>query len=101
MWRERIVGPALAADFVVEMRVAVGADVEPGDFLRVQIDRDRVDVLLAEAGVDHRVEEAARAQIAVYQLGRGSEPMIEVGSMMSLVARSISRSPPGTICRWP
>ena len=35
----RIVGPALAADVLVEMRVAVGDDVEAGELLLVQIDR--------------------------------------------------------------
>ena len=59
----RIIGPALAADIRIEMRVAVGDDVEAGDFLLVQIDRDRVDVLLAELVVDHGVEETAQPEI--------------------------------------
>ena len=58
----RIIGPALAADVRVEMRVAVGDDVEAGQLLLVQIDRDRVDILLAELVVHHGVEEAARAR---------------------------------------
>ena len=63
MWLRRIVGPALAADVVIEAAVAVGDDIEAGDFLLVQIDGDRVDVLLAELVVHHRVEKAAHAEI--------------------------------------
>jgi hypothetical protein len=37
----------------------------------------------------------------VYQLGRGSEPVIVVGSMMSLVARSMSGISPEWLFRWP
>jgi len=59
----RIIGPALAADIGVEMRVAVGDDVETGHFLLVQIEANRVDILLAELVVDHGVEEAAHAEV--------------------------------------
>ena len=45
------------------MCVAVGDDIEAGYFLLVQIDRDRIDILLAELVVHHRVEKAARAKI--------------------------------------
>src|SRR5262249_23088080 len=37
----------------------------------------------------------------VYQLGRGSEPVIVVGSMMSLVARSMTGISPEWLFRWP
>ena len=78
------------------MRVAVGDDVEAGQFLLVQIDRHRVDVLLAELVVHHGVEEASgRARFSVYQLGRGSEPVMVVGSTMSLVARYMAGVSPG------
>ena len=59
----RIGAPALAADILVEARVAVGDDVETGKLLGAQIRADRVGVLLAEAAVDHSVEEGPRAQI--------------------------------------
>ena len=72
------------------MRVAVGADVEPGDFLRAQMRRDRVLVLLAPARVDHRLEKTPTPICAVCQAGRGSEPMIEVGSRMPAEALYIS-----------
>ena len=85
----RIAGPALPADVVVEPAVTVSYDVEPGKLLVAQIAGQRVDVLLAVAAADHRIEEHAGAEISVYQLGRGSEPVIVVGSMMSLVPRYI------------
>ena len=75
------------------MRVAVGDDVEAGHFLLVQIEANRVDILLAELVVHHRVEETALPRFCVYQLGRGSEPVMVVGSMMSLVARNIVDPP--------
>src|SRR5579885_2852495 len=59
---ERIALPRKPADLLVVMRIAVGADVEPGDLLRAQMGRDRVLVLLAPAGVDHRLEKAAIAE---------------------------------------
>src|ERR1051325_1111637 len=59
----RIVGPALAADVAIEMRIAVGDDVEAGDLLLVQIHRDPVGVLLAELVVDERLDEAVRADV--------------------------------------
>ena len=46
----RIARPALAADVLIEPAVAVGDDVETGDFLFPEVDRQRVDVLLAERG---------------------------------------------------
>ena len=43
--------------------VAVGHDVEAGDFLLAQIHRQRVHVLLAEAADHHRVEKCFDAEI--------------------------------------
>src|SRR5690349_10688155 len=40
-------------------------------------------------------------RFCVYQLGRGSEPVIVVGSMMSLVARSMTGISPEWLFRWP
>ena len=89
-----IIGPALAADVGVEMRIAVGDDIEAGDFLLVQIDRNRVGVLLAElVVVTIASTKLCVPMFLVYQLGRGSDPVMVVGSLMSLVARSIVRSP--------
>ncbi len=59
----RIGGPALAADVVVEMSVAVGDDIEAGNFLIAQIAGHRVFILLAEAAADHCFEKMARAEI--------------------------------------
>ena len=59
---ERIALPAHAAYFLVVMGVAVGTDVEAGDFLRAQEGRHRVLVLLAVARVHHRLEEALGAE---------------------------------------
>jgi hypothetical protein len=44
---QRIALPAHAADLLIEMRIAIGADVEPSSLLRAQIDRNRIFVLLA------------------------------------------------------
>ena len=60
--RDRIALPAHAADFFVVMRIAVGADVQPGDFLRAQERRHGVLVLLAVARIDHRLEKTLRAE---------------------------------------
>ena len=59
----RIAGPALPADVVVEPAVTVSHDVEPGKLLVAQIAGQRVDVLLAVAAADHRIEEHAGAEI--------------------------------------
>jgi hypothetical protein len=59
----RIVRPTLAADVGIEMGITVGDDVEPGELLFVQIDRNRIDILFAELVVDHRVEKTSRAEI--------------------------------------
>jgi hypothetical protein len=86
----RVAGPALAADVRVEPAVAVGHDVEPGHFLLLQIHRQGVHVLLAEPRQHHRVQERARAQVSVYQLGRGSEPVMVVGMIFPAVAFSMN-----------
>ena len=79
---ERIALPAHAADFLVVVRIAVGDDVEAGDLLRAQEARHRVLVLLAVARVHHGFEEALRCRAPrCTSTGRGSEPMIEVGSV--------------------
>ena len=84
----RVAGPALAADVLVEAAVAVGDDVQPGHFLLAQVDRQRVHVLLAEPRRDHRVQERRVPRFSVYQLGRGSDPVMVVGSMIPAVALS-------------
>ncbi len=73
--------PAHAADLLVEMRVAIGDDIEPGGLLRAQIDRDRILVLLAPAQIHHRFEKLEAPRLAVHQEGRGNDPMIEVGKV--------------------
>jgi hypothetical protein len=59
---ERIALPAQAADLLVVVRIAVGEDIEPGDFLRPQKAGDRVLVLLAIARIGHGFEEALASQ---------------------------------------
>ena len=59
----RIRGPALAADVVIEVRVAVGDDIEAGHLLIAQIAGHRVFVLLAESPADHRFEKMPGAEI--------------------------------------
>ena len=85
----RIARPALAADVLIEPAIAVGHDVEPGHFLLAQIDRQRVDILLAEPRDHHRIEERPVPRFSVYQLGRGSEPVIVVGRIFPAVALSM------------
>jgi hypothetical protein len=85
----RIRRPAHAADIRVEMGVAVADDIQAGEFLLLQIDHDRVGILIAELIGHHRVEEMPVPRFSVYQAGRGSDPVIVVGSMMSLVALSM------------
>src|SRR5262245_17042478 len=58
-----IVGPALAAHVLVEVGIAVGDDIETRAFLLVQIDRDRVRILLAIGRADHRLQEGAPAEV--------------------------------------
>jgi hypothetical protein len=59
----RIRRPALAADVVVESGIAVGDDIEAGQFLIAQIAGHRIFILLAEAAADHRLEKMTGAEI--------------------------------------
>ena len=80
---ERVALPAHAGDLLVIVGIPVGADIQAGDFLRPQEAGDCVLVLLAEARIGHCFEKALRTQSALYQDGRGNDPMIEVGSTRS------------------
>ncbi len=60
--RQRIALPAHAADFLVVVRIAVGADIKARRLLSAQMHRDRVLVLLAVAGMEHRFEKALGAE---------------------------------------
>ncbi len=71
-----IIGPTLAADIGIEMCVAVGNNIQARHFLFVQVDRDRIDILLAELVVHHRVKKAARAKI----LGVPTRPRQRAGN---------------------
>ena len=51
----RVVCPALAADIGIKMCIAVGDDIEARHFLLMQVDRDRIDILLAELVIHHRI----------------------------------------------
>src|SRR4029450_11700571 len=55
--------PALATDIGIEVRIAVCNDVEPCHLLLVEIERHRIDILLAELVVHHRIKKAAGAEI--------------------------------------
>jgi hypothetical protein len=57
---QRITLPAHAADLLVEVRVAVGDDIETRGLLNAQVDRNRVLVLLAVAQVHHSFKKALR-----------------------------------------
>src|ERR1700683_3662529 len=59
----RITGPALTADVVVEVRVAVSDNIKAGDFLIAQIAAYRVFILLAEAPAHHGFEKMPSAEI--------------------------------------
>src|SRR5689334_1367109 len=59
----RVAGPALAANVVIKSAIAVGDDVETGEFLVTQIAGQRVLVLLAEAAADHGFEKMPGAEI--------------------------------------
>jgi hypothetical protein len=61
--KRRIARPALAADVLREAAVAVRHDVEAGDRLLIQIDGERVLVLLAEPRLDHRFEERFESEV--------------------------------------
>jgi hypothetical protein len=47
----------------LKARVAVGEDVEAGDQLLGHVADERVLVLLAEAGLDHRLEEGSQPEV--------------------------------------
>jgi hypothetical protein len=96
---QRIALPAHAADFLVVMRIAVGHDVEAGDLLRAQETRDRVFILFAVTRVDHRLEETAIAEHGGVPGRRGSEPMIDVGSITLAEALYTAYPPAWQICR--
>src|SRR6266851_2414062 len=55
--------PPRPADVGVEAAVAIGHDVEPGQFLVADVAGERVLILLAEAPRDHRLEEMPGAEI--------------------------------------
>jgi hypothetical protein len=97
----RIVGPALTANVGVEMCIAVSDDIEPGYFLFVQIDRDRIDILLAELIVHHCVKKAAGAKI----LGVPTRPWQRAGDRGRqhdiFGSAKHGRHLPGAFCRWP
>src|SRR5690606_13258229 len=61
--RVPIAGPALTADIRGKTGIAVGEDIEAGDRLLGDVDRERVLVLLAETRLDHRLEKAAQPEI--------------------------------------
>ena len=62
---DRIEKPRLAADIEIEAAVAIGHDVEPGGFLRVDHRGDRIEILLAEHRVAHRRLERAAVEVLV------------------------------------
>jgi hypothetical protein len=78
-----------------KMRVAVGTDVEASCFLGAQIDRNRVLVLFAAAQIYVASRKLCEPSPAVYQLGRGNEPMIEVGKVTP--ADALYMTPPVTV----
>ena len=59
----RVACPALTANVLVEAAVAVGDNVEAGQLLVPQVNRERVYVLLAVARGDHRVEKRPCAEV--------------------------------------
>jgi hypothetical protein len=74
------------------MGVAVGADVEPGYLLRAQMRRHRILVLLAPRALTIASRKLRLPSCTVCHAGRGSEPMIEVGSRTPAEALYISSS---------
>src|SRR4051794_41955562 len=59
----RIARPALPADVGIEAAVAVGDDVETRNLLLAQIGAERIDILLAIARADHRLEKCTRTEV--------------------------------------
>ena len=85
----RVAGPALAPDILVEPAVAVRDDVEPGNLLFAQINGSVSTYCSRKRLVTIASRNDRMPRFSVYQLGRGSDPVIVVGSMMSFVARYI------------
>ena len=78
------------------MRVAVGDDIEAGEFLLMQIEVETASTYCSRNWLFTIASRKLRMpRFSVYQLGRGSEPVMVVGSMMSLVARSMAGISPG------
>ena len=93
----RIGGPALAADVVVEAAVAVGDDVEAGQFLVAQIAGQRVLVLLAEAPRHHRLEEMPGAEIFRVP-ARPRQRAGDGGRQNDVLGGAVHGSPPEVSC---
>jgi hypothetical protein len=73
------------------MGIAVSADVEARRLLGSQVYGDGILILLAVASVDHCFKEALRPESRrVYQEGRGSDPMIDVGNIFPADALNMS-----------
>ena len=90
----RIAGPALAADVLIEPAIAVGDDVESGDFLLpsdTPTVRRRTVREICVVTIASRKERVPR--FSVYQLGRGNDPITVVGITFPAVALSILISP--------
>ena len=67
--QRRIGEPVVSGDVGVEAAIAVGDDVESGDFLVAHVHRDGIEVLLAIAAIDHRFAEIARAEVLCIPAG--------------------------------
>lgn len=79
-------GPLPSGDVAVEAGIAVDEDVEAGELLLDHISHYRVEVLLANGRSPSPSENVRSSKLAVYQDGRGSDPVIVVASGLSLVA---------------
>ena len=89
----RVLKPAHAADVGVEPRVAVGDDVEAGALLIAKVGRrPRRCTARGSARPPARPGRGACARFSVYQTGRGSDPVMVVGSVNSFVAFSIGKN---------
>ena len=86
---QRVVVPRAARDVLVQVVVAGGEDVEARALLVGDDDRVRVGELLAEPGSIMAVSSGRPHMFAVYQRGRGHEPVTVAGSIRSFVAVSI------------
>jgi hypothetical protein len=70
----RVAGPALSADVLIEAAIPVGDDVQTGDFLLSQVDRQGIHVLLAEAADHHRVEKRLETEVFRIPARTGQRP---------------------------